>query len=241
MGSAGWKRLSCAADSSASSADLEQPVNHAPRTRVHNFSISLDGFGTGEGQSRQEPFGHAGRALMEWFDGRVLFGIDRQPEIPAGPERVLSTAWSQGIGAEIMGRNKFDPQGGPWRDDGWQGWWGDEPPFHTPVFVLTHHPRAPIELHGGTTFHFIDASPQEALQQAREAANGRDVRIGGGVSTLRQFLAADLVDHMHLAVVPIILGRGERLWDGLEGVHERFAVQSVTMPSGVTHLTFTRR
>jgi dihydrofolate reductase len=165
---------------------------------------------------------------------------DRQPDIPAGPERVLSTGWSQGIGAEIMGRNKFDPKGGSWTDD-WQGWWGDEPPFRTPVFVLTHHPRPPIELNGGTTFHFIDASPAEALEQAQEAANGLDVRIGGGVSTVRQFLANDLVDHMHLAVVPIVLGRGERLWDGLEGVHSRFDIQSVTMPSGVTHLTFTRR
>jgi dihydrofolate reductase len=210
------------------------------RTRIHNFSVSLDGFGTGEGQSRETPFGHAGRALRDWFDGRVLFGIDRQPDIPAGPEWVLSTGWSQGIGAEIMGRNKFDPKGGSWTDD-WQGWWGDEPPFRTPVFVLTHHPRPPIELNGGTTFHFIDASPAEALEQAQEAANGLDVRIGGGVSTVRQFLANDLVDHMHLAVVPIVLGRGERLWDGLEGVHSRFDIQSVTMPSGVTHLTFTRR
>jgi dihydrofolate reductase len=206
---------------------------------VHNFSISLDGFGTGEGQSRQTPFGHAGRSLMEWFDGRVLFGIDRQPDIPAGPERVLSTGWSQGIGAEIMGRNKFDPTPGEWADD-WQGWWGEDPPFRTPVFVLSHHPRAPIEFANGTTFHFIDASPAEALQQARLAAGGLDVRIGGGVSTLRQFLAADLIDHMHLAVVPIVLGRGERLWDGLDGLHERFDVQAVTMPSGVTHLTFTR-
>ncbi len=210
------------------------------RTRIHNFTISLDGYGTGEGQSREAPFGHAGPGLlMSWFDGRVIFGIDKQPDIPAGPERVLSTGWGQGIGAEIMGRKKFDPTPGPWADD-WKGWWGDEPPFHTPVFVLTHHPRPPLEL-TGTTFHFIDASPAEALERAREAAGGLDVRIGGGVSTVRQFLAADLVDHMHLAVVPVVLGRGERLWDGLEGVHERFDVQSVTMPSGVTHHTFSRR
>ena len=209
------------------------------RTRVHNFSVSLDGFGTGEGQSREAPFGHAGHALLDWFDGRVLFGIDKQPDLPAGPERVLSTGWSQGIGAEIMGRNKFDPRGGPWTDD-WQGWWGDEPPFYTPVFVLTHHPRPPIVLKG-TTFHFIEVSPAEALEQAKAAANGLDVRIGGGVSTVRQFLVADLVDHLHIAVIPIVLGRGERLWDGLEGVHERFDSQSVTMPSGVTHVTFTRR
>ena len=208
------------------------------RTRVHNFMISLDGFGTGEGQSRDTPFGHAMPGLGAWFDGRFIWGIDQQHDIPAGPERVLISAWSQGIGAEIMGRNKFDPAR-PW-DESWRGWWGEEPPFRTPVFVLTHHPRPPIEFGNGTTFHFIDASPAEALKQAQEAAGGLAVRIGGGVSTLRQFLAADLVDHMHLAVVPIVLGRGERLWDGLEGLHERFDVQSVTMPSGITHLTFTR-
>ena len=210
------------------------------RTRVHNFTSSIDGFGTGDGQTRQAPFGHAGPGLLDWFDGRVLFGIDKQPDVPAGPERVLSTGWGQGIGAEIMGRKKLDPRPGPWTDDGWQGWWGDEPPFHTPVFVLTHHPRPPIEL-TGTTFHFVDGSPAETLRRAQEAAGGLDVRIGGGVSTVRQFLAADLVDHLHLAVVPVVLGRGERLWDGLEGMHERFDAESVTMPSGVTHITFTRR
>ena len=177
--------------------------------------------------------------LIAWFDGRFIWGIDQQPDVPAGPERVLISAWSQGIGAEIMGRNKFDPTR-PW-DENWRGWWGDAPPFRTPVFVLTHHPRPSIEFDNGTTFHFIDASPAEALKHAQDAAGGLDVRIGGGVSMLRQFLAADLVDHMHLAVVPIVLGRGERLWDGLEGMHDRFNVQSVTMPSGVTHLTFTRR
>jgi dihydrofolate reductase len=207
------------------------------RTRVHNFTISLDGFGTGQGQSRETPFGDA-RYLMNWFDGRVIYGIDKA-DVPAGAERVLSTAWSQGIGAEIMGRNKFDPTR-PWDPD-WKGWWGDEPPFGTPVFILTHDPRPSIEFANGTTFHFIDATPADALKQAQDAANGLDVRIGGGVSTLRQFLAADLVDHLHLAVVPVIVGQGERLWDGLAGLHQRFDVESVTMPSGVTHVTFTRR
>lgn len=136
-------------------------------------------------------------------------------------------------------RNKFGPQRGPWPDDGWTGWWGDEPPFHTPVFVLTHHPRPPLAMAGGTTFHFLDATPAEALRQAREAADSLDVRIGGGPTTVHEFLAADLIDHLHV-VVPIILGRGVRLWDGLEGVEKRFAVESVTTPSGVTHVTFTR-
>ena len=210
--------------------------------KVQNFNVSRDGFGAGENQSFERPFGHADPGEMfAWAGATASWPNRTEPGGSRGVDDYFTRDFAHNIGAEIMGRNKFSPYRGPWADHEWQGWWGDEPPFHTPVFVLTHHPRAPIELHGGTTFYFIEASPQEVLRQAREAANGRDVRIGGGVSTLRQFLAADLVDHMHLAVVPIILGRGERLWDGLEGVHERFAVQSVTMPSGVTHLTFTRR
>jgi dihydrofolate reductase len=148
--------------------------------------------------------------------------------------------WRPGIGAEIMGRNKFGPQRGPWADEEWKGWWGDDPVFHTPVFVLTHHPRSSIEMKGGTTFHFIEASPAAALEVARKAAGGLDVRIGGGPSTVRQFLAADLIDHMHIVIVPIVLGRGERLWDGLEAVERRFDVEAVSTRSGVTHLTFTR-
>ena len=126
-------------------------------------------------------------------------------------------------------------------DEEWKGWWGDNPPFHTPVIVLTHHPRPAIEMQGGTTFHFVDASPSEALEMAREAAGGLDVRIGGGPSTVRQFLAADLVDHVHIAVVPIVLGRGERVWDGLEGLEERFEIEQVSTPTGITHLMFNRR
>lgn len=154
-----------------------------------------------------------------------------------------SVAGSTGsIGAEIMGRRKFTPQTGPWADDGWRGWWGEEPPFHTPVFVLTHHPRPPLEMKGGTTFHFIDASPEEALAQAKEAAGGLDVRIGGGPTTVRQFLAHGLVDHLHVVLVPILLGRGERLWDGLEGMEADFDVETVTSStSPVTHLIFQRR
>lgn len=137
-----------------------------------------------------------------------------------GVDEALASSWGPGIGAEIMGRNKFGPQRGPWTDEEWKGWWGENPVFHTPVFVLTHHPRPSIDMEGGTTFHFIDASPAEALAMARDAANGLDVRIGGGPATVRQFLAADFIDHMHIAIVPIVLGRGERLWDGLEGLEE---------------------
>jgi dihydrofolate reductase len=208
---------------------------------VHNFSVSLDGFGTGEGQSLEAPFGHAGTRLHEWFFAtRAFRSMHGGSGGSTGADDAMASSWAQGIGAEIMGRNKFGPQRGPWADEEWKGWWGDNPPFHTPVFVLTHYPRPSIEMKGGTTFHFIDASPAEALEAAREAAGGLDIRIGGGPSTIRQFLAADLIDHLHVVVVPIVLGRGESLWDGFEGLEQRFAIESVTTPSGVTHLTFTR-
>jgi dihydrofolate reductase len=210
--------------------------------RVHNFSISLDGYGTGDGQTLDAPFGHAGMRLHEWFfETRTFHEMRNQPDGSLGVDDAFASNSNLGIGAEIMGRGKFGPQRGPWIDEQWRGWWGDNPPFHTPVFVLTHHPRPPIEMDGGTTFHFIDATPGEALVAARDAAAGLDVRIGGGPSTVRQFLQADLIDHMHLVLVPIVLGRGERLWDGLEGLEERFETESVTAPSAVTHLTFTRR
>lgn len=209
--------------------------------RVHNFSVSLDGFGTGEGQRLEAPFGHAGQRLHEWFFGtRSFHEMQGETGGGTGVDDALASAWSPGIGAEIMGRNKFGPQRGPWADHEWTGWWGPNPPFHTPVFVLTHHPRPSIEMEGGTTFHFIEATPEEALRQAREAAGGLDVRIGGGPSMVREFLAADLIDHLHVVIVPILLGRGVRLWDGLEGLDERFQVESVTAPSGVMHMTFTR-
>lgn len=215
------------------------------RVRVHNFSVSLDGFGTGEGQSLDAPFGHAGIRLHEWFfptrSFRSLQATQGEPVGSTGIDDVFASTWDRGIGAEIMGRNKFGPQRGPWTDEEWKGWWGDDPPFHTPVFVLTHHRRPSIEMKGGTTFHFVDTSPAEALKIAKDAAGGQDVRIGGGPSTIRAFLAADLIDYMHVVIVPIVLGRGERLWDGLEELESRFAVESVSSPSGVTHLTLSRR
>jgi dihydrofolate reductase len=207
--------------------------------RVHNFAISLDGFGTGEPQSLEAPFGDAGERLHEWmFQTRFWRDPDR-----AGSGGGVDDAFAQhhgpGIGAEIMGANKFGPPG--WHEDpDWKGWWGPNPPFHTPTFVLTHHPRPPIEMEGGTTFHFLDASPAEALEAAREAADGKDVRLGGGASMIRDFLAAGLVDHMHVVVVPLLLGRGSRLWDGLEGLESGYDVEATSAPSGVTHVTFTR-
>jgi dihydrofolate reductase len=210
------------------------------RTRVHSFSISLDGFGTGEGLSLEAPFGHAGHRLHVWMlatrYGHTMMGKH-------GGGRGVDDAFAQrflpGIGAEIMGAGKFGPPG--WQDDPeWKGWWGPNPPFHTPTFVLTHRPRPSIEMEGGTTFHFLEASPAEALEQARAAADGQDVRIGGGPTVVRDFLAAGLVDHLHVAIVPIVLGRGVRLWDGLEGLENDYDVEATSSPSGVTHVTFNR-
>ena len=209
------------------------------RTRVHNLMVSLDGYAAGEYVTLEEPIGGASR-LFQWFDGRVIGGIDRIDD-PVTLDRALISMWGQGIGAEIMGRRKFGPQVGEWPDDGWRGWWGDEPPFETPVFVLTHHPRPAIDFANGTVFHFVDATPQEALRLAQEAAKGGDVRIGGGPCTVRQFLSADLIDFMHLMVVPITLGRGVSLWEGVSGVDDRFTIETTTSPSGVTHQLWNRK
>ena len=208
--------------------------------RVHNFAISLDGFGTGEPQTRDEPFGHAGERLHEWmFATRFGAPIVGAAGGSAGADDALAQQHTPGIGAEIMGANKFGPPG--WQDDAdWKGWWGPNPPFHTPTFVLTHRPAPPMEMEGGTTFHFLDATPAEALKVARNAAGGLDVRIGGGPTVARDFIAAGLVDHIHLVQVPIVLGRGVRLWDGLEAVETKYAIEVTSSPSGVTHLTFTR-
>ncbi len=209
--------------------------------RVHNFAISLDGFGTGEGLSQEEPFGHAGERLHEWmFATRFWTEMVGQPGGSSGIDDAFAQQHGPGIGAENMGAGKFGPPG--WHEDpDWKGWWGPNPPFHTPTFVLTHHqPRAPIEMEGGTTFHFIDASPAEALETARKAADGQDIRLGGGPTVVRDFLSAGLVDHAHIVVVPILLGRGVRVWDGLEGLEKHYRIEGVSSPSGVTHVTFTR-
>jgi dihydrofolate reductase len=165
--------------------------------RVHNFAISLDGFGTGDGQSLEAPFGHAGERLHDWLVATKFFkAADGESGGTVGVDNAFAEQHDPGIGVEIMGAGKFGPPG--WQDDPeWKGWWGPNPPFHTPTFVLTHRPRPPIEMEGGTTFHFLDASPAEALQIAREAAGGQDVRIGGGPTVVRDFVAAGLVDHMH--------------------------------------------
>jgi dihydrofolate reductase len=212
------------------------------RLRLHNFAISLDGFATGEGQTREAPFGHAGERLHEWmFDTEFFHAMGGRPGGSRGVDNAFARQHGPGIGAEIMGVGKYGHPG--WEDDpDWKGAWGPNPPFHTPVFVLTHHaPRPSIEMDGGTTFHFLNAPPAEALAQAREAAGGLDVRLGGGATMVREFVAAGLVDDMHIVVVPIMLGRGVRLWDGMEGIEQDYDIEAVSAPSGVTHLTFTRR
>ena len=209
------------------------------KTRVHNLFVSADGYAAGEYVTLVEPIGKAA-ALFSRFVGRVIHGI-QGVDAPVTVDRALFSLWGQGIGAEIMGRRKFGPQEGPWPDDGWQGWWGEEPPFLTPTFVLTHHPREAISFENGTSFSFIDASPHEALALAQDAAGGLDVRLGGGPSSVREFLKADLVDFLHLAIVPVVLGAGVRFWDQLEGLHDRFDVETVSTASGLTHQLYNRR
>lgn len=210
--------------------------------RVQCFGISQDGFGAGEGQSLEQPFGHANPGdFFAWAGATASWTHRTEPGGSRGLDDHFTRDFARNIGAEIMGRNKFGPQRGPWTDLDWQGWWGDTPPFHTPVFVLTHHPRPSVAL-TDTTFHFIDATPVEALQQAKAAADGRDVRLGGGVHTVREFLDADLVDVMHIAMVPVELGRGERLWRSPDDLLDRFHRERVSSPSGgVIHHLFWRR
>jgi dihydrofolate reductase len=216
------------------------------KVRVHNFSISLDGFATGDVQSFEAPFGHAGERLHEWmFATRSWASGHGDDGGSLGVDNAFAERTNIGIGAEIMGRRKFGPQTGPWTDVGteneWRGWWGPNPVFHSPVFVLTHYPRPPIEMEGGTTFHFTDAPLPDVLATAQEAAGGLDVRLGGGAVSIREFVKADLVDYLHVVQTPLLLGRGVRLWDDLEGMEERFDIEATSSPSGVTHLTFTRR
>jgi dihydrofolate reductase len=188
---------------------------------VRNFSVSLDGFGAGPEQSIEAPIGVNGSRLHEWIwptrFGRAMLGEE------GGEDGIDNSFLAQGdenVGATIMGRNMFGPVRGAWSGDSWKGWWGDNPPYHHPVFVLTHHPRASFAMEGGTTFHFVTSGIEEALRQATEAAGDQDVRIGGGAATVQQYLHAGLVDNVHLVIVPVILGRGERTfdasWDGYE-------------------------
>jgi dihydrofolate reductase len=213
-----------------------------PKLRVHNFSISIDGYGAGPGQSIDNPLGIDGLKLHEWvFETR---GWNRRQGTKGGTEGLddrFIEEGDDGIGATVMGRNMFGPIRGDWPDETWTGWWGDDPPYHHQVFVLTHHARAPIQMQGGTTFNFVTDGIEAALRRAFDAAQGRDVRLGGGVATVQQYLRAGLVDEMHLAISPICLGRGERLWDNLDGFSAGYECVELVSSPAVVHARFARR
>jgi len=184
---------------------------------VRCFALSTDGYGAGPSQDLQNPLGVRGPELMEWlFQARVWRTMHGEPGGDTGVDNEMAEHAFDGIGAWILGRNMFGPVRGPWPDESWKGWWGDEPPYHTPVFVLTHHPRKPLKMAGGTEFHFVTEGIHAALEQATAAAGGRDVRLGGGVATIRQYLRAALIDELHLAVRPVVLGAGEPLLTGID-------------------------
>ena len=187
------------------------------RLRVHSFTVSLDGYAAGPRQDLQNPLGVRGPELMEWFFPTSVFQrVHGQGEGETGIDNGVAERGFEGIGAWILGRNMFGPVRGPWPDESWRGWWGEEPPYHVPVFVLTHYARPPLEMEGGTVFHFVTDGIESALRQARAAAKGRDVRLGGGAATVRQYLQARLVDEAVLAIRPVLLGEGESLFAGLD-------------------------
>ncbi|MBE0612523.1 MAG: dihydrofolate reductase [Burkholderiales bacterium] len=187
------------------------------RIRVESFTISLDGYGAGPDQDINNPLGVGGTDLHQWFiPTRTFQRTHGARDGTTGIDDNFATRGFQNIGAWILGRNMFGPVRGPWPDLSWKGWWGDNPPYHVPVFVLTHHARPPIEMEGGTTFYFVTQGIHDALDQARQAAKGLDVRIGGGPHTIQQYLRASLIDELHIAISPVLLGQGERLFEGVD-------------------------
>jgi dihydrofolate reductase len=187
------------------------------KVRVHTFSVSLDGFGAGPNQDLENPLGVRGPELFDWFfHTRTFQQMHGSEQGEATVDDEIAAKGFEGIGAWILGRNMFGPIRGSWPDDSWKGWWGDEPPYHVPAFVLTHHARVPLEMRGGTVFTFVTGGIHAALEQAKDAAAGRDVRIGGGVSTIRQYLRAGLIDELNLAISPVLLGSGENLLGGID-------------------------
>ena len=208
--------------------------------RVHNFSVSVDGYGAGAGQGPADPLGAGGERLHDWMfrtrTGRRMLGEEGGSE---GVDDEMVRAGETGIGATVMGRNMFGPVRGAWApDESWTGWWGADPPFHHPVFVLTRHARPSVTMQGGTVFHFVTGGIEAALEQAVDAAGGLDVRLGGGVSTVRQFLRAGLVDQLHLAIVPVVLGRGERLFT--DGLTDGYTCTRMVASDAATHMILTR-
>ncbi len=187
-----------------------------PKVQVSAFSVSLDGFGAGPEQTLEDPLGKRGKELHQWFfDTKTFRAMIGQSGGLSGIDEDYAARSMEGFGAFILGRNMFGPIRGEWPDGNWKGWWGPNPPYHTPVYVLTHHPRPPIEMEGGTTFHFVSDGAESALRQAKAAAGNRNVKIGGGVSTVRQYLQLGAIDEMHLVIAPIMLGDGEALFQGL--------------------------
>ncbi len=212
------------------------------KLRVQCFSVSLDGFGAGPNQDLANPIGVGGLAVFQWFfETRTFQEMHGREGGATGIDDDFAARGFANIGAWILGRNMFGPIRGPWPDDTWKGWWGDNPPYHTPVFVLTNHPRPSITMEGGTVFHFVADGIHAALARAIEAANGRDVRLGGGVATIRQYLEAGLIDEMHLAITPVLLGSGERLWDGIDAAKLAYQCTEHVASANAMHVVLTRR
>jgi len=211
------------------------------KVRVSGFSISLDGFSAGVDQSLEQPLGKGGPAMFGWFfETRTWREMQGMEGGSRGTDDEFASKAMANVGAWIMGRKMFGPVRGPWPDDSWKGWWGDEPPYHVPVFVLTHHARDPLKMEGGTTFHFITGGIHEAMKRAKEAAGERDIRIGGGASTIRQYLTAGLIEEMHLAYSPVLLGAGESLLDGIDLPSLGFRVQRNTNSERCMHVEFAK-
>jgi dihydrofolate reductase len=212
------------------------------KLRVHCFAISLDGYGAGPDQGLENPLGIGGIGLHEWvFPTRTFQQMYGNDEGTTGVDDDFAARGFDNIGAWVMGRNMFGPIRGPWPDDSWKGWWGDNPPYHTPVFVLTHHPRPPITMEGATTFHFVNNGIHAALEQAKEAANGRDIRLGGGAATIRQYLRERLIDEMHIAISPVLLGSGEHLFAGIDALKLGYECTEHVPTTSATHVVLTKR
>jgi dihydrofolate reductase len=213
-----------------------------PKLRVHNLAISLDGYGAGPSQDLENPLGVGGLALHEWvFPTRTFQRMQGREGGATGIDDDFMARGFAGIGSWIIGRNMFGPVRGPWRDDTWRGWWGDNPPYHTPVFVLTSHARASITMEGGTEFHFVTGGIRLALQQAADAAGEQDIRLGGGVSTIRQYLRAGLIDEMHFAIAPVLLGSGEHLFAEIDVPTLGYDCTEHTPTASATHVVLTKR
>ena len=209
---------------------------------VHNFAMSIDGYSAGPSQDQQNPLGVNGPELMEWFfHTRAWRKMRGQPDGETGVDNAIAEKGFARIGAWILGRNMFGPVRGPWPDDSWKGWWGDNPPYHVPTFVLTHHPRPPLKMAGGTEFHFVTEGIHAALERAATAAGDYDIRIGGGVNTIRQYLRERLIDELHLAVRPILLGAGENLFEGIDMRALGYVCAESTNGERATHISIHRR